>query len=67
MCFCAVYSDGIPDPMVTYIRQELFACNNAAFSVGKLPQPLFDAIKDNGICAVTQAGRNGVPQIHVSR
>ena len=47
--------------MVTYTRQELFASNNAAVSDGKLQQPLFDAIKDNGICAVTQgcrAGRN---------
>ena len=49
--------------MVTYKRQELFACNDAAVSGGKLPQPLFDAIKlkDSGICAVTRgcrAGRN---------
>ena len=59
--FCDFYSDGIPAPMVTYTRQELFACNNAAVIGGKLPQPLFDAIKDNGICAVTRgcrAGRN---------
>ena len=47
--------------MVTYTRQELFDCNNAAVSGGKLPQPLVDAINDNGICAVThgcRAGRN---------
>ena len=51
--------------MMTYIRQELFACNNAAVSGGKLPQPLFDAIKDNGMCAVTGgcgAGRNSNEQ-----
>ena len=61
MYFCDFYSDGIPAPTVTYSRRELFACNNAAGSGGKLPQPLFDAIKDNGICAVTRgcrAGRN---------
>ena len=45
LCFicvyiCDFYSDG---------RQELFACNNAAVSGGKLRQPLFDAIKDNVI------------------
>ena len=48
-------------PMVTNTRQELYGFNNAAVSGGKLPQPLFDAIKDNGICAVTRgcrAGRN---------
>ena len=59
--FCDFYSDGIPAPMVTYTRRELFDCNNAAVSGGKLPRPLFDAIKDNGICAVTRgcrAGRN---------
>ena len=42
----------IPVAMVTYTRQELFASNNAAVSGGKLPQPLFDVIKDNGMCAV---------------
>ena len=56
--FCDFYSDGIP--MVTYTRQELFACNNAAVSGSKLPQPLFDAIKDNGICAVTRGCRVGL-------
>ena len=41
--------------------QALFACNNAAVSGGKLPQPLFDAIKlkDSGICAVTRGCRAG--------
>ena len=57
--FCDFYSDGIPVPMVTYTRQELFACNNAAVSGGKLPQLLFDAIKDSGICAVTRGCRAG--------
>ena len=52
---CDFYSDGIPVPMVTYIRQEVFV------SDGKLPQPLFDAIKDNGICTVTQGCRAGPP------
>ena len=59
--FCDFYSHGIPLPMVTYTRRELFDCNNVAVSGGKLPQPLFEAIKDNGICAVTRgcrAGRN---------
>ena len=47
--------------MVTYTRQELFGFNNAAVGGGKLPQPLFEAIKDNGMCAVKRgcrAGRN---------
>ena len=62
LCFiyvylCDFYSDGIPVSIVTYTRQELFACNNAAVSGGKLPQPLFDAIKYNGICAVTRGCR----------
>ena len=63
--FCDFYSDGISVPMVTYTRQELFACNNAVVSGGNLPQPLFDAIKDNGIFTVTRwcrAGRNCNPQ-----
>ena len=54
MYFCDFDSDGIPLPIVTYTPRELFDCNNAAVSGGKLPQPLFDAIKDNGICAVTR-------------
>ena len=65
-CFICVYfgdfySDGIPVPVVTYTQQELFACNNPAVSGGKLPQPLFEAIEDNGMCAVMRgcrAGRN---------
>ena len=51
--------------MVTYTRRELFDCNNAAVSYDKLPQPLFDGIKGNGMCAVTRgcrAGRNCNPQ-----
>ena len=62
MCvyFCDFYSGAIPVPMVTYTRQELFACNkNEIVSGGKLPQPLFGTIKDNGICAVTRARRAG--------
>ena len=42
--FCDFYSDGIPVPMVTDTRQEVFAWNNAAVSGGQLPQPLFEAI-----------------------
>ena len=40
MCvyFCDFYSYGIPVPMVTYIRQELFACTNAIVSGGKSRQ-----------------------------
>ena len=49
----------IPVPMVTYTRQELFVCTNAIVSGGKLPQPLFDTIKVNGICAVTRGCRAG--------
>lgn len=63
MCvyFCDFYSGGTPVPMVTYTRQELFAHNIASVTGGRLPQPLFDTLKDNGICAVTRgcrAGRN---------
>ena len=50
-----------PHNMVTYTGQELFKHNIASVTVGKLPQPLLDTIKDNGICAVTRgckAGRN---------
>ena len=50
-----------PYNMVTYPRQEPFNNTNACVTSGKLAQPLFDTIKDNGICAVTRgckAGRN---------
>ena len=41
MCvyFCDFYSGAIPVPTVTYTRQELFACNNAIVSGGKLLRP----------------------------
>ena len=48
-----------PHNMVTYNRQELFNHNIAKVTGGKLPQPLFDTIKDNGMCAVTRGWRAG--------
>ena len=51
-----------PHSMVTYTRQELINHNIASVTGSKLPQPLFNTIKDNGgICTVTRgcrAGRN---------
>ena len=63
------YSGGTPVPhnMVTYTQQELFNHNITSVTGGKLPQPLFDIIKDNGIGGVTRecrAGRNRQRTIH---
>ena len=55
VCFYYFYSDAIPSCTYGDLHtHELFACNNAAVSGGKLPQPLFDATKDNGIRGVTR-------------